>query len=464
MEDKNATARFEAIKTAQKKDAWVNEFTKMGTSNDPTKRTTYGSGSITSMNAGILEQMYKNSWLVQKAINGYAEDATREGVDLDVGGDNKDQDLIADVNKRMEKLRAKRKFMEALGMGRLYGGALLVVGANDGQEIEEPLNEDAIKSIDTLSILDRWQLSIKRTYQDPMKPNFAEPEIYTIQFRNMTGVSATHKDIHASRVIKFDGRIIPERLRIQNAGWHDSIMVAIYDDLKNYGIANQSTAVLFQDFITKVLKMPGLTEAIENDNEDLLNTRMRFALASMSNLGLALIEENEEFDKMQTPIQGLQKLFETFIEITCAAIGMPRTRVFGQQLGVLAGAEESTRNYYDQIKAYQELELIDKYERFYRLFLRDQSGINKGKEPEEWSITFNSLWQNTDEDIAKTHKDQADADAVYLDRGVVSAEEIAKSRFTKDGYSLETNIDFENREEMETIEEEGKRLELPEEV
>lgn len=452
MEDKEASARLDAAHKAGKKDAWVNEFNKFGSTSDPTRRTGFTGGDLRSTDFKTIETMYQDGWIVKRAVNIMVEDATREGVDLDIGDDNKGQEIIANINKRMKKAKAMKRFRQALTLGRLYGGAILLIGANDGQEIDQPLKEDGIKSIDSLTVLDRWQLSIKTLYTDPEKPDFGEPEIYTVTPRNVRGATGDQKTVHASRVIRFDGNEITDRMKIVNAGWHDSILVDINDDLRNYGISLQSGAVLFQDFITKVLKIPNLSELIENDDQNVLNARIQFALSTQSSLGMSLIEENETFEKIQTPINGLEKLMNIYIDVVSAGIGAPRTRIFGQQLGVLAGAEESTRNYYDSVGAYQELELRDKYERLYQLFLLDKSGVNKGVEPKDWSLTFNSLWQNTDKDVAEAQDKQADADKKYVEMGALSPDEVRDSRFTKDGYSFETTVDNESREEFSQIE------------
>ena len=454
MEDKEVSKRLDSAAKAGKRDAWINEYNKFGSTSDPTRRTNFTGCDLKSTDFTTIETMFQGSWIVKRAVNVLPEDATREWVDLDISDDNKGQDIIADINNRLKKHKAIKKFRQALSFGRLYGGSILLIGANDGQEIEEPLKEDSIKSIDSLTVLDRWQLDIKKVYSDPQEPDFGEPELYTVKPRNVRGESQSQKVVHASRVIKFDGNEITDRMKIVNAGWHDSILIDINDDLRHYGISLQSGAVLFQDFITKVLKIPNLSELIENDDQNALNTRIQFALSTQSSLGMSLIEENETFEKIQTPINGLDKLINIFIEIVSAATGIPRTRLFGQQLGQLAGAEETTRNYYDSVKAYQELELRDKFERLYKLFLLDKSGFNKGIEPKDWKLEFNSLWQNTDKDVAEAQDKQASADEKYFNMGALSAEEIRDSRFTKDGFSFSTTIDEENRREMSQIEEE----------
>ena len=62
----------------------------------------------------------------------------------------------------------------------------------------------------------------------------------------------------------------------------------------------------------------------------------------------------------------------------------------------------------------------------------------------------------TDMEKAELHAKQAEADEKYVTMGAVSGDEIAESRFTADGFKTDTTLDWESREAMKTIEEEGE--------
>ena len=79
----------------------------------------------------------------------------------------------------------------------------------------------------------------------------------------------------------------------------------------------------------------------------------------MSSDGIVLIGDEEEFDKIGTPMTGYAEMFDKFIDTVSGATGIPKTRLFGQQLGTLAGATETTRDYYDFLKSYQKKKIKD---------------------------------------------------------------------------------------------------------
>jgi phage-related protein (TIGR01555 family) len=443
---KSRTDAAARLKRQKKTDNYYNQFSGFGGANDPVNRAVLKSPVNLSQND--VDNQYASSWIFRRAIDVLVEDSLREWVDLKT----EDKDLISDINSKVKSLKAVKKTMEALRLARMYGGSVLVIGAVDGGDAEKELAEDSITEIAFLQPIDRWQLVIDSKYKDPLQPNYGEPEIYSI---NPLHGENTGSKIHASRVIRFDGVYLPPRKKIQNQGWHDSVYVGIVDDIKNFILSNQTAGQLLQDFITKVLEMPNLTELIENEQFNSIEARIQYALAAMSNVGLSLIQggdDGEKFSKIQTPITGFTELQEQMKDIVCAAFRTPKVKLFGQQPGKLAGIDETIKNYYDDISAYQETELHDKIDRIYSLLLKSKE--NKKGEPEKWSIEFNPLRVPSDKEQAEIQEIQSRADKNNVETGILSADEVAESRFTDDGFKLDTTIDMKSRGEMKEIEEE----------
>ena len=427
-----------------RKDQYFNQNSGYGGNKDPFNRAVFQSPA--SLRRNEVEDLYTGAWIVRRAIEVLIEDATRAWVDLKT----EDQDLIDAISEKVKELEMRKQAFEALRLARLYGSAILVIGAADGKEATEPLDEDNIASIDYFFSVDRWNLSIPKRYSDPTKPKFREPELY--QINPQFGDEEQHK-IHESRVIRFDGAWLPVQKMKANQGWHDSVLTSMVSDIKNFIMSNQSAGQLLQDFITKVLKMPNLSDLIENKEFNSIEARIQYALAAMSNVGLSLIQggdNGEEFEKIQTPITGFPDLMEKMRDMVCAAIGIPKVKLFGQQPGKFAGMEETIRIYNDEVSAYQETELRSPINRLYGLLLKSKE--NKKGEPEKWSIKFNPLRKMTEKEETEVHEKQSVADKNYIEAGVLLPEEVAESRFTEDGFKLETTIDVESRGEMKEIE------------
>lgn len=444
--DKADQTRLDAAAKQGKADNYFNSFSGYGGAKDPVNRAVLT--DPVQMSQADVDNQYQGSWVFRQAIDVKVKDSVRAWVDLKTD----DKDIVSGVANKIKELKAIKNTMESLRLARMYGGSILVVGAIDGGEAEEELNEDKITEIKFLQPLDRWQLNIAEKFTNPLEPNYGEPKIYSIQ--PLHGERSNSK-IHASRVIRFDGAYLPPRKKIQNQGWHDSFYISMVADIKNFILSNQSAGQLLQDFITKVLKMPNLSELIENQQFNSIEARIQYALAAMSNVGLSLIQggdNGEEFTKMQTPISGYSELMEKMQDMVCAAIGVPKVKFFGQQPGKLAGLDETIRIYEDDISADQETELRDKIERLYSLVLKSKE--NKKGEPDKWELEFNPLRKPTEKEKAEVYDLMSQGDERYTDAGILLPEEVTKSRFTEDGFKLDTTVDIESRDEMASIEEE----------
>lgn len=419
-------------KSSERIDNFINTYNKLGESDNITR-------SVFSGNARLTEQevndIFTAHWINRRAVEVIAEDSLRQGIKLNID----DEDIIKKVNGKLEELNVLNEYEKAIVLARMYGGSLVILGINDGQTPEQPLNSKNIKSLDYLFSIDRHKIVIESKYNNPLKPNFNQPELYSVTDKN-----GKKYVIHESRTIRFDGDFIPDKLMDENSGWQDSIYVAIQETLKQYASAMSSGATLFQDFVTKVLKMPNLTELVKRQKtgDNSLEKRIQFASSKMANHNIVLVGDDEEYTKIATSVAGLKELMDLYIEAVCGAIETPRTRLFGQQLGVLAGATEQTRNYYDTVKKYQVKKIKPQFETLLKYILI----IENGKEPEDWSWEFNPLWQDSQKELLEQKKLQADIDNIYLSQGVTTPEEIAVSRFTDRGYSFDTNIEIDLRE------------------
>jgi hypothetical protein len=430
------------VAKALRKDYWTNSINKFGTATDPVTRTSF---SISQpLDRATIDDLFRYDWLCRRIISIIPSDAMRKFIDINA----EDESIVRYLNKRCREFKIKKKFKEAMILSRLYGGSAIIIGIKGSGAPETPLNYDKIGEVAFLNVLDKNSIEIDKVYQNPLKDNYGEPEIYRLTTYN-AGESKSQKvnqKIHESRIIKFDGEFLPELIRRGNNYWHDSVLQGINLALKHYGISLQSAAVLFQDFISKVLKIPNLADLLSSDEGVAnLDLRIQYAIGNLSSLGIVLIGEDEEFKKIQTPIAGLAELINLYIEVASACSTIPRTRLFGQSLGTLAGATETTRTYYDNIASYQDDEVRPGLEKMLKIFLRERVGVTNGKEP-EWDFKFNSLWSETDKEITTSRKMQAQVDQIYMENKVLTPEEVAKNRFRPDGYSFQTEININNRD------------------
>ena len=83
--------------------------------------------------------------------------------------------------------------------------------------------------------------------------------------------------------------------------------------------------------------------------------------------------------------------------------------------------------------------------------LSSKMGPTKGEIPKDWTWDWIPLWTQSEETMVKNRKVQADIDKIYYEIGSLSPDEITESRFGKDEYSFDTQIDKVNRQEMKEL-------------
>ena len=408
---------------------WINQFNTFGTSADPITRTVFGFSA--RLERTELESLYRHDWVARAVINSIAEDATREWVTFvqEEAGARAD-----DLEDAVESLDTQAKFMEAIILSRLYGGSVMILGAYDGQLLEEPLNEDRVNWFGFLLVLDRWQVFPRAWYRDPSHPKFGLPSHYLVQPVSHFGPTVTNFVIHESRLIRFDGGFLPVRLRLQNIGWGDSSLEPVYEQLRQFGVSTQSGAALMEDFVTRIYKMNDLPEKLGAGKIGLVQERMRLAAGQLSVHGITVIGPDDEISKEGTPTAGLAKLHEKYIDYVSGASRMPKSRLFGNQTGVLgsSAADADLRTWYDQVRAFQLNKLNKEVKRIARIKAKAEGLPQKG-----WDTFWRPLWQLDEVTASQVAANWANAHSAWVQNGILLPEEIAESTFGHDGISFD---------------------------
>jgi len=412
-------------------DGLVNFLSGLGSKKDRTQNTHYSGGIV--LDRQTLDDMYRHNGFAKKIVDIPAKEMTRQWITIE----NDDENIGL---QKLDALGAKTIFRDALKWGRLFGGALIVMGIDDGGALEQPVREAAIRDVTFLRVYDRHQISWQTAdiSDDPNSEYYGLPEFYTISAYN----TAKQFRVHASRVLRHGGIGISERSRAQNDGWGDSVLQAIYDELRDYGIIKSSSVNIVQDFVQTLLQIDNLSEMLSTkDGEDVVRKRLDLIDMSRSVLNTILLDGEEQYTKQSSTVTGLDKLIEQFALALSGVTGIPVTKLFGQApAGLNASGDNDVRNFYDDIKSSQEEELLPMLQRLHYLIMKSLNGGYKGQVNAEANIEFVPLWQMTDQQDADWKYKIAQTDEIYVRNGVANPEEIAVSRFSG-GFNPDTTID-----------------------
>jgi len=387
-----------------------------------------------------------------------AEAVAVPGVVQKPGGgdyDAQDQNGGADIAKQIElyadNLQLKARCLESTIFGRLYGGGLLIVGADDGQNVIEPLDEKNIKSIKYLTWIDR-RFIVAHTYYEMIGPKYGEVQVYNVinPFGNQTNTL-----IHESRVIRFDGAPVDLLMRRRLAGWTLSMLQAPYDTMRQFDQSFQSIANLMTDLSQAVMKINGLAQMISNDQKT-LQTRMTMVDMSRSSGRMVYLDaQNEEFERSPTPLTGVADTIEMQMLRMAAAAEMPVAILFGREpSGLNATGDADFRRFYDMIAGDQKDILEPKLKRLYKLICLAKDAPTKGTIPDGgYEFTWHKLYAPSELEQSTIRWNMAQADDKYIANGTLTEDEVAMSRFRSGELHLDTEIDGSlRRDRMATAE------------
>jgi len=369
-----------------------------------------------------IDSLIKHNWVARESIAAIAEDGTRRWMQIN----SDDQEKVRIMEEELDRLNIRQRFREAEFLARGYGGSVIVLGAFDGRDVREPLDLDRVRSVSFSESVDRFLAWPQTFVRDPLDPRHGQPETYLVH--RISPVGAVTSVVHASRVVRFDGLFLPPLLRINNFGWGQSVIELIREELKRHGVAMQAGASTLQDFVLKVIKISNLQELLAAGNFDAVEERLQEAASQFSMHGFVAIGEDEQIEKQGTPINGLPDLLQIYIRAASAASGVPISRLFGAQAGMLTSGSEAgqsdLRSYYDSVADRQRTEWTPRLRR-----VIDIVGAPHGITCDDFEIDWLPLWEPTEQERAQTFLTTAQADQIYMEFGVLTPEEITASRF-----------------------------------
>lgn len=453
--------------TGVRLDGWENAYTKLGNATRDKRLASCVAPAKIFTTRIELDDLFHGNDLANRLCRLPAMEMTRQWVDfnMDQGDAEGNQDIALELDQQCDTLKAKSKTAEAITWARLHGGAIIVMGCDDGLGMDQPLDLMRLKAVRYLTVYDRHELRIVARNLDPALDNYGEPAMYElvapIQMVNLVpidGLGAPKmpqntygQRIHASRCLQFDGALTSRNRKLTvNNGWADSIFVRLFDLIRGYDNTWSSAEQLMQDFSQAVIKIKGLAEMMATHGEDKVQQRMEIMETSRSILRAIMLDgEFEDFERKPTPMTGLPELLDRWLYRVSAGAEIPLSLLFGESPGGLQGGGKTDMEFfYNFIKAKQENELHPQLEKLFNAMLSAKEGPTKGKVPEQWSFSFCPLWQMSDTETTTLRKTQAETDAIYLANGVISAAEVAASRFGGDEYSTETQLDSEPRQTL----------------
>ena len=408
-----------------KKDGWANLLSGLGTKADKGKHThAVPNGFLLDME---LETIYADDGLGANIVDFLPEDMMKRGWHYKFK-DKKEgmEDLSKVYDDFFKSIRAYDKIERALKWTRLYGGGILLLGAYDGNRLEEPLNIRAIKTFENLKMIPRNNViyGSLEFQTDPSKPRYGEVEYYNVNFRVGNDKFVSER-VHYSRVIELhgieiptsDASIIPAEFRF----WGLSVFQRVQDRLKDVAGAFGSLSNLFHELSIGKYKYADLAETLSlPDGDKMVQKRLQAMDIMKSTFHSVIMDTAEDYIRENVSFTGTSDVLYQFFMMICASSGYPMTRLFGISPGGLnSTGDGDIYQYYDKVESKQRTELLPILDRLISIF-------SEWKNIEKPEIEFNPLEQMTEKEQAEleekkanTERTKAETYQKYIDMGIM---------------------------------------------
>jgi phage-related protein (TIGR01555 family) len=417
-----------SLKKQKRTDSWSNLVTLLGTSADKRMASNL---YWDHHDPEFYEQMYAGGGIPARIVDLIPDEALRYWIDWT--GVNKD--TAEALHDKCEELDVRGALSKSWKWGRAYGGAVCHI-VTDTPDPASPLQKG--ERVIGLRDLSRWDLRILTTdiEFDFGSPNWGHPRIYYLNVQ--MGSQYKGYPIHWTRMLRFDGQLVPRRTYIRNNYWHDSILNRLYNSIRNYETANDAAASCLADFNVDVFKMKNLANLIGAGKEQIVKNRIETIAYSKSVINSIIIDaDDEEYENKQRSMQGFAELLVHQANRLVAETDIPHTKLLGESPdGSNATGNSTSQQWYNFIASEQENYLRPKLKRLVELLFPEIPNLG---------FKFKSLRTLDDIEKADLRLKIAQTDQIYHDIGALDSTEITESRWGGDEWSMETEIDEEGR-------------------
>lgn len=425
-------------------DSLINRLSALGGSNDKgaAGQVDLGRGPLAP---GELDQLLRYNGYARRIVDIVASDATRRG--WTVVDSTRDADPFKEEDKR---LQVQARMRAAMQIARTYGGCNVlmmveetprtnpITGAPIPPKLSDPLDLDRVVRVANLIPLDVIECTALTWDTDPSSENYRRPLLWNVSPQSGGISSLVGKPVHWTRMLYIPGKELPDRLRVENRGYDMSVLQAAWDAVRNLTTVDQAGATHSQELSIPVLKMADMRAMSASEQATALQIRTSLIAQARSLLNMILLGPDEEYEHREISLGGFDKVAERAKEALCAAVDMPVIVLFGEAPGGLNTDGSSGRTLWDRVvAAEQQRALAPGLTRMYRTLYRAKAGPTGGQEPAEWEVCFNGLDEPGDMGKLNLQKAAAEVDKLYLDMGVVTAEQIRATRFGPKGWSLD---------------------------
>ncbi len=372
------------------------------------------SSFTTFVGYGVLQQLSQDA-LIRLCVQTRTDEMLRAWIDIKC----KDDERKAKLEKAIADLRVRDRLSEALTLMGFMGGAYLFIDTGRSKDhLADPLN----KSEHSAEINPNTDLHFRVidpifttptsfNAVDPMAADFYRPPVFTVMF----------SQVHRSRLIRFVENEVPDLLKPSYNFLGIPQAQLLSDYVTHFRDNREEVNRLLHKFSASFIKGDLKQQLYNGKSLSVLSDRVKLFTKYRDNSGVALLDKDtEDFVQVNTPITGITDILRQSLEFVVSVNQSGVVKTLGYTPNGFSSGESDVKLQADLIATRQEKILRRPLEEILRLL---QLHLFGNVDP-DLTFDFNPLDEDDDRSVAEVQKMKADTAAVYLDRGVVSEEEV----------------------------------------
>jgi phage-related protein (TIGR01555 family) len=372
--------------------SWQNPITYVGTARDKAQQWRYRRRGWSDILLEDFADAYCHDDIVFSIATRAPQEMLSRGYEIWQGEDRR-KDLETALGP--DGINLDESLLQALTWERLLGGSALLVGAEDGRPLSEPLQERDVSDLHFAPDTERRDI----------QGNIQRDSVLRLRF--FAGSLAVHR----SRLILFTGAPCPRQESADRQGWGIGEVEYAWDEIKAFNSAWADFRALLPDGNQSVLKLKGLLGLLTNEDGQ-RNLQDRVAEIDMHRSilrSLVLDADGESFERVSTNMAGYSDAIDKSFERLAMATRTPLTILVGTPpKGLNATGESDLTIYYDRIARERK-----PAERAILRIARIQA-IALDTNPEGLRVEWPPFWQPTETEKAAVAQSKATATAAVI--------------------------------------------------
>lgn len=361
--------------------------------------------------------------LMRAGVETLADEMTRKFPEFTAAGND---EAARRMNEDMERLNVRAHFRTMAEYCGYFGGGLLYLDFG-GSDLDKPLalSPQFVRPGELRRLVPVEPISVAPlgyNSMNPLQPDYFRPETW-----HVAGVGP----VHASRFLCFVKNDPPLLLRpAYNFLGIPDVQLAL-DYMLHFTETRESAARLLKKFSLTILKTD-VDALLYGANDSQVRARIRHLAEERDNDGVyAVSMEDEDVVQLNTPLSGVTDIVRQALELLACVWRIPVIKFLGvSPSGMNATGESDIRSFYDHVGSQRQKIFGHPFDRLARALQLNLFGAAIPGLAWSWP----SLWEMTERERAEVAEIQSRADAVYLDRYVISQEEARAALSTdKDG-------------------------------